>query len=99
MTLVKLAGWAVAVGIVVGSPVLGTIAFPEMAIAQEQTSELDRAIEEGVRLGREGSKESFVAAIRQFEIAARLSQAANNQAKQALAFNWLGFMGLSIRVC
>ena len=92
MTLVKLAGWAIAVGIVMGSPVAGTIAFPMGAIAQAQTSELDRAIAEGVRLGREGSKESFVAAIRQFEIAARLSQAANNQAKQALAFNWLGFI-------
>jgi CHAT domain-containing protein/Tfp pilus assembly protein PilF len=92
MTLVKLAGWAIAVGIAVGSPVIGTIAYPEMAIAQAQTSELDRAIAEGMRLGREGSKESFVAAIRQFEIAAQLSQAANNQAKQALALVWLGFI-------
>ena len=90
MTLVKLASWAMAVGLAVGSPVVGTIAFPAGAIAQTQTSEIDRAIAEGTRLGREGSKASFVAAIRQFEIAARLSQAANNQAKQALALNNIG---------
>jgi archaellum component FlaD/FlaE len=92
MTLVKLASWAMAVGLAVGSPVVRTIAFPAGAIAQAQTSELDRAIAEGVRLGQEGSKDSFVAAIRQFEIAVRLSQAANNQAKQVLALVWLGFI-------
>ena len=92
MTLIKLASWAMAVGIAVGSPVVGTIAFPSGAIAQAQTRELNRAIEEGERLVREGSQASFVAAIRQFEIAARLSQAANNQAKQALALGWLGFI-------
>jgi CHAT domain-containing protein/Tfp pilus assembly protein PilF len=90
MTLVKLAGWAIAVGIAVGSPVVGTIAFPEMAIAQAQTSEIDRLIEEGMRLFQEGSAESLRKAIRQFEKALELARSTKAQDKQALSLLALG---------
>ena len=58
----------------------------------DKTGELERAIAEGVRLGKEGSKESLISAIRQFEIVARLSQVQNDKAKQASALDWLGFI-------
>jgi len=90
MTLVKLASWAMAVGLAVGSPVVGTIAFPAGAIAQEQTSELDRAIAEGIRLFQEGSAESLRKAIVQLEKALELARSAQAKDKQALSLFWLG---------
>jgi tetratricopeptide (TPR) repeat protein len=90
ITLVKLAGWAIAVGIVMGSPVAGTIAFPTGAIAQAQTSELDRAIAEGTRLYQEGSAESLRKAIGQFEKALELARSAKAQDKQASSLLSLG---------
>jgi tetratricopeptide (TPR) repeat protein len=90
MTLVKLASWAIAVGIAVGSPVVGAIAFPEMTIAQEQTSEIDRAIKEGTRLFQEGSAESLRKAIGQFEKALELARSSKAQDKQALSLLALG---------
>ncbi len=83
-------GLAIVLG--VGSPIVGAVVMPEGAIAQQNTSEIDRAIEEGVKLCREGRRESFLAAIRQFEIAVRLSQVENNKVKQSLALVWLGFI-------
>jgi tetratricopeptide (TPR) repeat protein len=82
-------GLAVVLGM--GSPIVGAVVMPEMAIAQ-QTSEIDRAIEEGERLIDEGSQESLVKANTQFKTALHLSQLENNQVKKALAFHQLGYI-------
>ena len=42
---------------------VGTIGFPEMAVAQQQTSEIDTAISEGDRLSKKRSAESLKKAI------------------------------------
>jgi CHAT domain-containing protein/tetratricopeptide (TPR) repeat protein len=66
---------------------VGTL--PSIA-AQQQTDEIDRALNEGMRLFREGSKESLVAAISQFEIALQLSRAKGDRSGQALSLLGLG---------
>ena len=83
---------ASALAIVLGLTGVEAIGFSEGAIAQEQISEIDRAMEAAMRLGLEGSKDSFTAAIAQFEIVARLSKAENNRVKQSVAIAWLGFI-------
>jgi hypothetical protein len=99
MTLVKLASWAMAVGLAVGSPVVGTIAFPAGAIAQAQTSELDQAIAEGYRLFQEGSAESLRKAIGQFEKALELARSAKAQDKQALSLQRISGKYTTIKSC
>jgi CHAT domain-containing protein/Flp pilus assembly protein TadD len=82
-------GLAVVLGM--GSPIVGVVVMPEMAIAQ-QTSEIDRAIKDAKKLLKERSKASLIEAIAKLELAVRLSQAENNRAKQATAFLGLGFI-------
>jgi CHAT domain-containing protein/Tfp pilus assembly protein PilF len=63
----------------------------EPTIAQAQPSDqLQKSIVEGMRLFREGSKASLMAAIQQFEQALRLSQAEGQKAQQASALLFLG---------
>jgi hypothetical protein len=76
--------------IVLGLAGVNAIGFPEVAIAQQQTSELDRAIAEGYRLFKEGSAESLRKAIGQFEKALELARSAKFQDKQALSLLFLG---------
>jgi hypothetical protein len=76
-------GLAIVLG--VGSPMVGAIGFPEGAIAQQNTSEIDRAIGEGIRLFKEGRVESLRKAIGQFEKALELARSAQVKDKQALA--------------
>jgi CHAT domain-containing protein len=80
-------GLAIVLG--VGSPIVSAVVSPEVAIAQ-QTSEIDRAIEEGMKLRQEGSTESLRKAISQFEKALELARSAKVQDKQALALFFLG---------
>ena len=58
--------------------------------AQQQTSEIDRTIEEGNRLFKEGSAESLRKSIGQFENALELARLAKAQDKQALSLLSLG---------
>jgi tetratricopeptide (TPR) repeat protein len=70
---------------------IGPIVAAEPTIAQGQPSEqLQKSIVEGMRLFREGSKASLMAAIQQFEQALRLSQAEGQKAQQASALLFLG---------
>jgi CHAT domain-containing protein/Tfp pilus assembly protein PilF len=81
-------GLAIVLG--VGSPIVGAMAMPEGSIAQQNMSEIDRAIEEGTRLFKEGSAESLRKAIDQFEKALELARSAKAQDKQALSLSALG---------
>jgi CHAT domain-containing protein/tetratricopeptide (TPR) repeat protein len=83
---------ASALAIALGFSGVGAIGFSEGAIAQEQTSEINRAIREGESLFQKGNKESLISAIEKFELGLKLSQAANNKVKQSLALGWLGFI-------
>lgn len=74
----------------VGSPMVGAIGFPEEAISQQSTSEIDRAIAEGSRLFEEGSKESLRKAIGQVEKALELARSAKAKDKQALSLFFFG---------
>jgi tetratricopeptide (TPR) repeat protein len=82
-------GWMLAIALLGAAvPVLG---LAEGAIAQAQVSDqLQKAIDEGTRLLREGSKASLTAAISQFEQALKLSQAEGQKAQRAVASLRLG---------
>ena len=82
--------FASGLAIALGLAGVRTIGFPEMAVAQQQTSEIDTAISEGLRLLKEGSAESLKKAIGYFEKALRLTRSAKAQDKQALALLALG---------
>ena len=69
---------------VVGQPIDRTIA------QVDKTSEIDRAIAEGLRLLQEGSAESLRKAIGQFEKALELARSAQAKDKQALSLLALG---------
>jgi tetratricopeptide (TPR) repeat protein len=95
--MVRYYAWILANTIVLLGATVPTLILPERAIAlpgnpvaQPQTSEIDRAITEGMRLFREGSKVSLTAAIQQFEQALKLSQEKGQQAQQAIASIGLG---------
>ena len=62
------------------------IANPTVQVTQQNTSEIDTAIEEGKRLFEEGSAESLKKAIGYFEKALGLARSAKAQGKQALSF-------------
>ncbi len=81
---------ASALAIVLSLMGIEAIGFPEVAIAQQQTSEIDRAIDEGFRLFKEGSAESLRKAIGQFEKALELARSAKAQDKQSLLLLALG---------
>ncbi len=69
-------------------PVLG---LAEGAIAQASASgQLQKSIDEGRRLYREGSRASLTQAIQQFEQALELSRAENQKVQQALTLLGLG---------
>jgi hypothetical protein len=55
--------FASGLAIVLGLAGVNAIGFPEVAIAQENTSEIDRAIFKGLKLRKEGSRESLRKAI------------------------------------
>jgi tetratricopeptide (TPR) repeat protein len=82
-------GWMLAIALLGAAvPVLG---LAEGAIAQAQPSDqLQKSIDEGTRLLREGSKASLTAAISQFEQALKLSQAEGQKAQRAVASLGLG---------
>jgi CHAT domain-containing protein/Tfp pilus assembly protein PilF len=83
--------------IVLLSATVPTLMLPEQAIAlsgnpvaKEEISEIDQAIAEGLRLFQEGSKESLITAISQFETGLQLSRAKGDRSRQALAALGLG---------
>ena len=63
-----------AIGLGFATPMVSAIGFSEGATAQEQASEIDRVIGEGLKLSREGSLESLRKAIIQFDKALQFSQ-------------------------
>jgi CHAT domain-containing protein/Tfp pilus assembly protein PilF len=81
-------GLAILLG--VGSPMVGVMGMHERAIAQQDISEIDRAIAEGDRLFKEGSVESLRKAIGQFEKVLELARSAKVKDKQALSLHLLG---------
>jgi CHAT domain-containing protein/Flp pilus assembly protein TadD len=70
-------------------PGVGVPIGPTIAQA-ESSSELESAIDEGARLFNEGSKESLLTAIIQFERALQLSRAGGQKARQAWVLVFLG---------
>ena len=88
--------FASGLAIALGLAGVGTIGFPEMAVAQQQTNEIDTAIAEGFRLFNEGSAESLRKSIGYFEKALGLARSAKAQDKQALALLALGKIHYSL---
>jgi tetratricopeptide (TPR) repeat protein len=98
--MVRYYAWVLANMIVLLSATVPTLILPERAIAlpgnpvaQPQTSEIDRSIDEGMRLVREGSKVSLMAAIAKFETVLQLLQLSRTEAdlaKRALILLHLG---------
>ena len=76
----------------VAGPFVSAIGFPEVAIAQEQTDEIDRTIEEGWQLFNEGSAPSLRRAIIQLEVSLKLSRSENLTTKQGLLLFMLGLI-------
>ena len=72
------------------APIVSAIGFPEVAIAQENTGEIDRAISEGSQLFKEGSAGSLRKAIGQFEKALELARSAKRKKEEVLALFILG---------
>ncbi len=82
---------ALAIALAFSGPIETAVAQPiDQTIAQQQTSELDRAIAEGTRLLKEGSAESLRKAIGQFEKALELARSVKSQKKESLSLNFLG---------
>jgi CHAT domain-containing protein/Tfp pilus assembly protein PilF len=89
--------YRVGLALLVNLSIVDRSMLPSMAepigptIAQaERSDELEAAIDEGVRLFKEGSKTSLTAAILQFERALQLSQAEAQKVRRALALAGLG---------
>jgi CHAT domain-containing protein/Flp pilus assembly protein TadD len=90
--MVRLSWLGMVLAIATLSPVLvpeGAIAVPRV-MAQGQADEVDRAIDEGLRLFEKGDKESLEQAKKQFELALRLSQRNFRQEQQAFSLLMLG---------
>jgi CHAT domain-containing protein len=82
---------ASALAIVLRFSGVGAIVFSEGAIAQDQnTSEIDRAIDEGRQLFKEGGAESLRKAIPIFTRALKLAKSERRVAEQALPLYYLG---------
>ncbi|WNZ44129.1 tetratricopeptide repeat protein [Leptolyngbya boryana CZ1] len=81
--------FCLALSLVVTAPLLPLPGVAQ-SVVQNQTSEIDRVIEEGYRLYQEGSAESLRKAIVVFEKARQLSRSINASDKQALASLFLG---------
>ena len=63
--LALVSGWSLTIPL--GFAGVGTIGFPQVVVAQQQTSEIDAAIDEGMRLFKEESANSLREAIGYFE--------------------------------
>ena len=66
------------------------IANPTVQVTQQNTSEIDAALMEGLRLFKEGSAKSLRKAVGSFEKALGLARSANAQNKQTLSLLALG---------
>jgi CHAT domain-containing protein/Flp pilus assembly protein TadD len=77
---------------VLGLHVPQVIAVPTAQVNQQEMSEIDQAIAEGMRLFNEGSAESLRKAIVQFEKALELARSAKAQDKQAVSLSFLGYI-------
>ena len=82
--------------IVLGLTGVGTIGFPEEAVAQQQTSEIDTAIAKGRQLLREGNANSYRKSIGYFEKALGLARSSKAKDKQTLSLLYLGVLHNSL---